>query len=125
MSKQHLHSGLAYYTAMGNKDIEGMEKYVHPEVHFSGPLAEVFGKQAVLEAAIKFFHHFTRLQIRAHCEGDDRVMLLLDVECPEPIGTLRTASCLSFAEGLIARIELFFDPRPLLAKKEDIFTEKK
>ncbi|KJV80299.1 MAG: hypothetical protein ACEY3D_09020 [Rickettsia sp.] len=49
-------------------------------------------------------------------------MLALEFDCPEPIGIFRGASLLSFNDGLISRIELFYDARPFVSKKEEIFS---
>ena len=65
MSEKNVASAVAYYKAMNDKNIAGMEKYLHPEVQFIGPLAELKGKQAVLEAAKRFVLLFKNLTIRA------------------------------------------------------------
>lgn len=122
MSKENIDSAVAYYTAMGNKDLAGMERHLHPQVDFVGPLAEMTGKQAVLEAARRLFNNLNSLNIRAKCAAAGQVMLVMDMDCPAPIGILRAASFLNFEDGLIARIELFFDPRQFVSKKEEIFS---
>lgn len=48
----------AYYTAMKNKDLPGTASYLHPEVHFVSPLADVKGKEAVLEGIKGFMFFF-------------------------------------------------------------------
>ena len=40
----------AYYEAMGSKNTQEMAKYLHPDVQFVGPLAEMKGKESVLDA---------------------------------------------------------------------------
>lgn len=61
-------------------------------------------------------------QISEKFSSNDKVMLALEFDCPEPIGIFRGASLLSFNDGLISRIELFYDARPFVSKKEEIFS---
>ena len=37
MSKNNVATAVAFYTAMGEKNIAAMGKYLHPEVRFIGP----------------------------------------------------------------------------------------
>ena len=39
-----------------------------------------------------------------------------NVACPAPIGMIQTAALMTFKDGLIARIELFYDARPFEKK---------
>jgi ketosteroid isomerase-like protein len=55
----------AYYKAMNNKDRAGMAQCVHPDVHFLGPLAELTGRDIVLEAVERLFPLFEDIVIRA------------------------------------------------------------
>ncbi len=45
MSQKNIASAVAYYQAMSNKDISVMEKYLHPEIHLIGPLADITGNK--------------------------------------------------------------------------------
>ena len=113
----------AYYTAMGNKNIEGMAKYLHPDISFKAPLAQMEGKENVLDAAIKLATIIKGLNIRKMFENHNQAMLVLDLDFPGPIGHFPSASLLTVQEGLITKIELFYDARPLDdQKKEAIFS---
>jgi hypothetical protein len=98
-----------YYEAMHSKDLDAMSNYLHDNVYFLGPLFEMQGKYFVLEAAKNFFPFFNNLIIRKKFASDDQVMIVLDMDCPDPINILRTASLLTFENRLISRIELFYD----------------
>src|SRR5262245_4853869 len=112
-SKEYMASAHAYYTAMGNRDIAGLERLLDPDVQFLGPMAEMVGKQRVLEAAKKIFLlPFNQLNIRAKFGEGDQVALVYDLHFPPPIGISRATSLISFKNGLISRIELFYDGRP-------------
>ena len=112
----------AYYKAMGEKDLESIGKYLHPDVQFIGPLAKKSGKEDVLEAAKNFCVLFKTVTIRAKLGEGNVVMLVNDLEFPDPVGMFPTAVLMRFQEGLIERIELFYDPRPLLEHKDKIFS---
>lgn len=117
MSEKNLISAVTYYQAMNDKNLAGMEKLLHPNIRFLGPLADVTGKNAYLESIEKFFlPSFNELTIRAKFASGDQAMLVFDLDCPAPIGILRTAVLISFKDDLITRIEAFFDPRPIVAK---------
>ena len=65
MSEKNIASAVAYYQAINNKDISVMEKYLHPEVHLIGPLADITGKDAVLNTVKHILAVFNKLTIRA------------------------------------------------------------
>lgn len=102
---------VAYYTALGNKNIEEVKKYLHPDIQFTDPQEQVSGKDTVLKAAQGFMGIFKTLTIRAKFGSEDQAMIVYDVEIPNFAKTLRAASLLSFREGLISKIELIYDTR--------------
>ena len=112
MNKKPIAVAEAYYTALGEKDMVGVEKCLHSAVQFIAPLAEVMGKGAVLEAAKKFTMLFKTLKIRAKFGSEDQAMIVYDLDCPAPIGNMSAAALITLQEGLIAKIELIFDARP-------------
>lgn len=123
MVNQNLNKAESYYMAMYTKSFDEMASYIHPHVCFIGPLAAFNGKESVVEAAKNFSMFFRRLTIRERFISGNKVMLVLDFDCSDPVGTLRGASFLSFGDGLISRIELFYDARPFEKKKDEIFTQ--
>jgi hypothetical protein len=64
--------------------------------------------------------------VRAKFGSDDQKMLADDVDFDEPIGICRTAVLMTFKNGLIASIELFYDARPFEKnlKKDAIFSSR-
>ncbi len=116
----------AYYQAMGDKDMAGVAQHLHPDVHFIGPLAELVGKEAVLEAATRFATLIKSLTVRTGVGSEEQAMLAYDADFGEPIGTCRTAALVTFKDNLISRIELFYDARPFEKnlKKEAIFSSR-
>src|SRR5271168_3503188 len=95
-----------YYTAVGQKNIEGIENYLHPDIQFVGPLAKVRGKEAFLEVMKNFIDFLKTLKIRAKFSSEDQAIVVYDVE--SPLGNSATASLMTFEEGLITKIEVIF-----------------
>lgn len=114
----------AYYSAVGRKNIAEIEKHLHPDACLIGPLASISGKQAVLEATRNFAGMFNTLTIKAKFGSENQAMIVYEVEMPDPIGTTPSASLMTFQNGMITKIQLFYDARPFVVKKEEIFTSK-
>ena len=112
-------TAVAYYTALGKKDMEAVKKCLHPDVQFSDPQEKGVGREAVLKAAKGFTAIFKSLTIRAKFGSDTQAMIVYDVEIPGLSKNLRAASLLSFQDGLISNIELIYDTRCLMEKKEE------
>jgi ketosteroid isomerase-like protein len=101
-----------YYTTVGEKNIAALEKFLHPDVEFVGPLAKMTGREKVLEATRKFAILFRTLKIRSRFSAGNQAVVIYDLEFPEPIGSISSASLMTFEEGAIVKIELFYDARP-------------
>jgi ketosteroid isomerase-like protein len=111
-TQRNVASAEAYYQAMNDKDLASVATHLHPDVRFMAPLADLTGKEAVLEAAKRFVNLTKSLRVRAKFGSDDKAMLTYDVDFGEPIGICRTAALMTFERSLIVRIELFYDARP-------------
>lgn len=105
--------GVAYYTALGKKNIEEVKEYLHPDIQFTDPQEKVIGKEAVLQAAQGFMKVFKTLTIRAQFGSESQAMIVYDVEIPGAPKKLHAASLLTFRDGLISNIELFYDSKGL------------
>lgn len=111
----------SYYNAMLAKDFDRMADYLHNNVHFIGPLAEMHGKDAVVSAAKNFGGILQDIQIRSRFAAGDQIMLAYDMVVPAPIGKFRAAVLMEFTDRLISKIELFYDASPFQEKKSEIF----
>jgi hypothetical protein len=111
---------VAYYTALGEKNIEKVNEYLHPDIQFTDPQETVIGREAVLKAAKGFSAIFKSLTIRSKFGSEDQAMIVYDINIPSLAKDLHAASLLSFQEGLISKIELFYDSRCLMNQKEEI-----
>ena len=112
IAERNVASAEAYYKAMNDKDLATVARHLHPDVQFIGPMANLAGKEAVLEAAKRFISFINGIRIRARFGSEDQAMLTYDANFGEPIGICRTAVLMTFKDDLIARLELFFDARP-------------
>lgn len=106
-------AGVAYYKAFGEKNVEKMKEYLHPDIQFSDPQETVIGRESVLKAAQGFTKIFKTLTIRAQFGSENQAMIVCEVEIPSLSKKLQVASLLSFQEGLILKIELFYDSKDL------------
>lgn len=104
----------AYDHAYVEKDGKKIASSLHPEAELVSPISTARGKEEVLAMAKPLMEVTRAIEIRAEFGAGDRVMLAYDLECAPPLGRTRAAVLFTFREGLIARIELFFDPRPFL-----------
>jgi len=107
---------VAYYTALGKKNIEEVRKYLHPDIQFTDPQEKVIGKEAVLKAAQGFIEIFKTLTICAKFGSENQAMIVYDVEIPNFSKSLRAASLLSFQKELIFKIELIYDTQCFIEK---------
>lgn len=112
MAETNVAEAEAYYRAFNDQDLDGMSRRLHPEVRFVGPLAEMTGREAVTDGARRLMKVMRSITVRAKFGAGDQVMLAYDLDCIEPIGVVRVAALLTFKEGLILGIEIFFDARP-------------
>lgn len=111
-----------YYREMLAKNFDAMAKSLHPNVHFIGPLAEMTGKDAVVEAAKNLSGLLEDIEIRAKFSSGNQIMFAYDFMFPKPIGKLRASVLMDFEDELISKIELFYDGKPFEEKKDEIFS---
>jgi hypothetical protein len=115
--KDPVSTAVAYYTALGQKNLEEVTKYLHPDIQFIDPQEKIMGKEAVLQAAQGFTSIFKTLTIQAKFGSEDQAMIVYDVEIPGFAKNLHAASLLSFKEGLISKIDLIYDTRCFMEEK--------
>jgi ketosteroid isomerase-like protein len=109
----------SYLESWDRKDLTGIGKYLQPQVHFKSPTSETTGKEVFLEAAKRIFPLLHGVTVRFVFVCGEQAAAIYDFNCLEPVGVSRTAELITFQDGLIARVELFFDASPFarLAKQ--------
>lgn len=113
----------SYYNAMLAKDFDKMANYLHNNVQFIGPLAEMHGKEPIVTAAKNFGGILQDIQIRSRFAASDQIMFAYNMVVPTPIGKFRAAVLMEFTDRLISKIELFYDASPFQEKKSEIFED--
>ena len=108
-----------YLEAWARKDLEGIGRSLHPDVHFAGPMQQLTGRDAVLASSQRVFGLLERFDIKAQLFAEDHAMFVYDFVCREPIGVCRTAELVRIEDGLIREINLFYDARPFEALQRD------
>ncbi len=111
-----------YYTLVGEKNVEGIKNYLNANVDFKGPLATLKGREAVITATSNFMKSFKSLKIRAKFGTDDQAMIVYDIDIPGIATAFPGASLLTFSDGLIVKIELFYDGSHFIEKGKEIFS---
>ena len=101
-----------YYKLFGEKNAEGLQNYLHPDVEIQGPRESLKGKETVIEAAKGFMNVFKSLTIRAKFGSGDQAVIFYDIAFPGTAKGLSAAALLSFRDGLIVKNELFYDCSP-------------
>lgn len=121
MTTNNLAIAVEYYKNVGAKNIEGIAKFLHPQVEFYGPLASMKGKEAVIDATSNFMNAITSLTIRAQFDSGNQTMVVYEVDMPGIAQDFPGASLMTFCEGMIVKIQLIYDGSRLLKKKDEIF----
>lgn len=96
-----------YYEALGEKREVG--GYLASEVQFKSPFSQLVGKERVVELVNGFMPMFKSLKIHSVFASGDEAVVVYDVD-----GATRVAALMGIQNGLIATIELIFDPRPFM-----------
>jgi SnoaL-like domain len=122
MEKDNVIRAEEYYTLVGEKNAEGIKNYLDSNVEFKGPLATLKGREAVITATNNFMNMFKSLKIRAKFGAGHQAMLVYDIDIPGIAKDFPGASLLSFREGLIVKIELFYDGSRFVEKSKEVFS---
>ncbi len=123
-SDNNLKVAVSYYSSLLKKDFDTMSSYLHENVLFIGPLAEMQGRDAVVLAAKNLSQILGDIKIRSKFAHQNQIMLAYDFMFPQAFGKLRAAVLMEFTNQLISKIELFYDGRPFEDKKSEIFSQK-
>ncbi|MDQ2680705.1 MAG: nuclear transport factor 2 family protein [Candidatus Eremiobacteraeota bacterium] len=112
MSTDTMSIGEEYLAAWKAKDIEGIARHIHPDIHFTSPMAQTDGREAFLASSGRMFPILKDLVVRSKFASQDQAIFTYDFICADPIGTCSTAELMTFQDGKIKSVELFFDARP-------------
>ncbi len=102
----------SYVDAWKRKDFGAIRRHLAPSVHLKGPMMEATGITPVGDSIERILPMLQEFDLRAIFITGVQAMLAYDFICPSPIGRCRTAELVTFSDGLIKEIELFYDARP-------------
>src|SRR5665213_2193095 len=112
MTASTLDLATSYLSAWGRKDVAAIAQHLDPDVHFKGPMTDVTGRDRVVASTERILPMLQAFIVRSTFVSGDRAMFAYDFVCHPPIGTCRTAELVTFVNGLVKSIELFYDARP-------------
>lgn len=114
-----------YYAHINANEPQAAAQLLASDIALISPLAQPQGKEEVVPALQGFCEAVQQVEICEAIASGDKVFLIYNIYFPEPIGKLRAAGIIDVdvADGLINKIELIYDARPLVAKKDDIFRQ--
>lgn len=103
-----------YFDAWLAKDIDRLADTTHEDITFDGPLAQLSGRDDVLQGLTGLASVTENIDVRARLASDSEVItwFTLDVEGTSGI---EVANWCEIADGRIAHIHVTFDPREMLA----------
>ncbi len=102
-----------YLTSWERHDLESMQEYLHPNLHFKEPLSETTGRDSFLGFAEKNLHFVNYVKIHSSFDSENEAILIYDFVFVDPIGPQKTVGHFIFEGHQIRGIELFYDPRHL------------
>ncbi|MEC7840114.1 MAG: nuclear transport factor 2 family protein [Chlamydiota bacterium] len=109
MQENNIKLAVSYYTSIGKKNLEKFTNLLHPDVNFFAPIANLVGKDAVIEATEHFMNMISSLEIRAKFGSEEQALIIYDIFIPKLAKKISGASLINIKENLITRIELFYD----------------
>jgi hypothetical protein len=105
-----------YFAAWRRRDVEALTSLLHADVEAVGPLATVHGGTAHASSLIGSAAMFRDIAVDQMLADDKVVISWARFELLGGV-SVRMASRCEVVEDLIVRVEVTFDPRPLLAAR--------
>lgn len=121
MNKSNLEYAKQYYDWIVKKDLNNINNLLHETIEFVGPMCTIKGKSEVFSAITGYAKIVEDIEIIDKFSSNDKVMLtyLLTYQGQKS----RAAVMLTFANNLIKKLELYYDPTPFLNMRNDIFND--
>lgn len=112
--KRNLKAIQSYFDGLNSKDVSHVP--FAPNVTFSTPLLKnpAKGEAAVRQLTADFARRLLRVRIDRHVIDGDFAYSRFEIDWPENV-VAHSTDYFTFADGKIASVEVYFDPRELLA----------
>ena len=104
--------GEEYLSAWKRKDIHGIERLVHPDIHLKSPITEVIGKHEFLKTCESILKMLEDVRVQAKFASENQAVFIYEFLLKPPLGPVKTANLLTLEGDLIRSVELIFDSRP-------------
>jgi hypothetical protein len=104
--------GRDYLSRWQAKDLSGIASWLHQDIHFIGAMTETKGKADFLKSVEMTLPLVQDIKIRHAFHNQTSALFIYDFNCVVPLGRNRVAEMMTFANGKIIALELFFDARP-------------
>jgi len=121
MNTNNMQVAEKYYKKMLAHDFDAMADCLDENIHLISPLSEVHGRENVVNAARNLSGLLEDIVFNAKFSENDQVMFAYDFMFKGAIGKLRSAGLFEFKDGKITKINLFYDGRPFVQKRDEIF----
>jgi hypothetical protein len=103
----------AYFRAWENSDIDQVRPLLHPDVDFVGALGSTRGAEETLTGLAGMFAMTRQVKVIKRWSDGPDVLTWFELSTPTA-GPLPVVNWSHVENGLIARIRVTFDPRPVL-----------
>ena len=103
---------VSHYDGIMSGDFKTIASNLHEDVQLISPLAEVKGRDVIVESAKTLHDILNNVEIRAKFCSGSQVMLAFDFFFKQEGFDLRSAVLMTFSKEKISKIELFYDGRP-------------
>lgn len=103
----------AYFRAWENNDIERVRPLLHPDVDFAGALGSTRGAEETLKGLAGMFAMTRQVKIIKRWTDGPDVLTWFELGT-SAAGSLPVVNWSHVEDGVITRIRVTFDPRPIL-----------
>jgi hypothetical protein len=102
-----------FIAAMNARNLEAIGKNLHPQVHFVGPTGETHNRESFLENMREVFAHLERVDVTSRFSSNYQSAYVHNMFFAVPIGLKRAATVITHEDGLIKKIEMIYDAKPI------------
>lgn len=115
-TEKNLDLARKYAGALCAGDFAKVRPLLHDKLSFKGPMETISGADKFIETVTQHLGPIAKgATIHQAINAGNRVVLSYDFVTNSPAGSLPITEWFEIVDGKITSIELYFDPRPLMA----------
>lgn len=103
-----------YFAAMASKDFATMRTLLHDDVSFKGAFGTTNGAEDYIEGIKQTTANTTALERRVLFAEGENVCQVYDMVVAKSAVTVPIAQWFTIRDNRIAKLQVFFDPRPMM-----------